>query len=475
MKIETYTTKYAGWLSDESRHQGQAEMICFPESFEDVKAALDYARAQGLKIKVQGARTGLMGAAVPQGGLILDCSGINKLCLEGMNLYAEAGVSLEQIHRLLLKTPYCFKPEPSEKAALLGGMFGENATGLNGKPFAAFVKKLWWITGTGEILEIVRGKYFFDSQGHCPLPNGACLTWPPEKTAGFSVPSPGEDLIDILSGQEGRLGMALAFELTLSQKPICTWGVFYFMPTEQDAVDFAEQLLTSNSRAALEVLEFYDNASLRCLEANRKKLQELKEVSAFPEEAGAALYMEISGDAPEVLEPLLFEQLDLFEAAGGSEDFTWAADEPLAVEKFQRIRHCLMTLANEHIDEKRHTFPEMTRLSSDLKGPAKNFGDYLAMYRMQLKATGLETLIFGSFLTNVLHVIAFPENTEFLKTWTASTERWAAQAVADNGLVITENGLGQAKAALANKLIPETIKAKYRALKAVFDPEGLFQ
>jgi len=57
-------------LRDESRRAGRADSVSFPKTEEDVKRHLAKARAGGMKVTVQGARTGITAGAVPEGGHI---------------------------------------------------------------------------------------------------------------------------------------------------------------------------------------------------------------------------------------------------------------------------------------------------------------------------------------------------------------------------------------------------------------------
>ena len=67
---------YEEYLRDESRSTGWAEAIAFPQDEEQVREILKAARDSHTPVTVQGARTGLTGAAVPYGGYILNMSRI---------------------------------------------------------------------------------------------------------------------------------------------------------------------------------------------------------------------------------------------------------------------------------------------------------------------------------------------------------------------------------------------------------------
>ncbi|WP_195268372.1 FAD-binding oxidoreductase [Eubacterium sp. 1001713B170207_170306_E7] len=478
MKIETMEDKYGQWLRDESRISGSAGAVCFPESFEQAQEAVAYARTGGLRITLQGARTGLTGAAVPQGGLIVDCQGMKGLeRREGPVLYAEAGVTLEQLHAFLRKEALEFPPNPTEETATLGGMFGCNAMGIDGQRTAPWVRKLWWLTASGGVWEIERGSCVFDDTG-CDLPDGSrlsCETFDRSGVLNGLVAVPQTDLIDYLAGSEGQLGMALAFELELAKKPDCAWGVLYFLPADQEALALCRALAQTENSGSVTVMEYYDRAALSLLTEGRQSSAALQELPGFPQDAGAAVYIELAGDDPDTLEGALFEQLDIFEGLGGSEEQTWAASERYEIERFRKLRHVVTELANGKLDALVAAVPGLTRLSSDLKGPAEKAEDYLEMYHQGMTRSGVHAVIYGAAAENRFHVNFLPETPGEWEKCQALTAEWAARAAGDRGQIVTENGAGLMKRELAWKFVPEAVRNQIKAVKQAFDPEGIFK
>lgn len=478
MKIEAMTEKYERWLGDESRIRGRADAVCFPGSFEEACEAVDHARRSGLRVTPQGARTGLTGGAVPEGGLIVDCQGLKGLELrEGPALYAEAGVTLEQLHAFLRKEPWVFPPNPTEESAALGGLFGCNAMGIDGQKTAPWVRKLWWLTAAGAVWEISRGSYIFDDSG-CALPEGgrlSCETFESSGVLGGLVAVRQMDLIDFLAGSEGQLGMALAFELELAKKPDCAWGVLYFLNTDQAAMALCRAVAQTENSGSVTVMEYYDRAALSLLSAGRQSAAALQELPEFPQGACAAVYIELAGDDPDVLEGALFEQLDIFEGLGGSEEQTWAASERYEIDRLRKLRHVAPELANGKIDSLSQAVPGLTRLSSDLKGPAEKAGEYLEMYRGGIAQRGVHAVIYGTAAQNRFHVNFLPETLEERAECEALMAEWAARAAADSGQIVTENGAGLLKRELALRFVPEAVKRQIKTVKEALDPEGVLK
>ena len=213
MNYEPVLPGYGDYLRDESQLTGKAEEICFPLTEEDIKAAFLRAEDRHQKVTIQGGRTGLSGGCVPRGGLILNLGRMNRLGEvirkeDGTAVIeAQAGVTLQQLRKQIY--PWAFPPDPTEETATLGGIFATGTSGLGGCCYgraSSHVEKLTWVTPRGKLWEISRGAY---------VSRGRTLTLPD----GIHIPcSPKTDLIDFLSGSEGKYGAAASYTLKLQKR-----------------------------------------------------------------------------------------------------------------------------------------------------------------------------------------------------------------------------------------------------------------
>lgn len=478
MKIEAITDKYWQFLSDESRIKGMADSICFPMNFDDACDAINYARENSFRITTQGACTGLTGGAVPQGGLILNCKNLKGIELKDESvLYAEAGVTLEQINAILRKRAWLFPPNPTEESATLGGLFGCNAMGIDGEKTAPWVNKLWWLTSEGAIWEIYRGEHIFDNKG-CVLPNGkklVCNVFKDSDVLDRLVPKPKMDLIDFLAGSEGHLGIALAFEFRLIKKLKSKWGVFYFFKTERDAMNFVFKVKHFENGNGVTVMEYYDKSSLALISSERKNNIFLQKLPDFPKEISTAVYVELASDDSNFLEQALFEHLEIFESMGGNDDQTWAASESHEIERFRKIRHVLPELANGKIDSMISVVDGLTRMSSDLNGPSEKAEEYLKMYRDDIEQSGVHAIIYGAAYKNRFHVNFMPETNEERDKCETLISKWAKYVANGGGKIVTENGVGLLKRDIVMKFASDEVKNQMNLVKQMFDSEGVFK
>ncbi|GMA54284.1 hypothetical protein GCM10025857_56410 [Alicyclobacillus contaminans] len=178
---------------------GQAELIGYAESTEDVSDFIKKANEAGKKVITIGAHTGLTGATYPHKDewflSLAKMTDIISLDKETLTLNVQAGVTLAQIREYLADTPYFYAPDPGEKSATIGGTVGTNAGGMRAIKY-------------GVTRDNVRG---YD----VVLANGDIIH------AGSlnQKNSSGYDLKDLFIGSEGTLGVITELQLKLTTRP----------------------------------------------------------------------------------------------------------------------------------------------------------------------------------------------------------------------------------------------------------------
>jgi D-lactate dehydrogenase (cytochrome) len=498
---------YLSYFHDESRLEGRADYIAFPEDTGQAAALIRRAAARGIRLTIQGARTGISGGGVPSGGFILSTERMNRPL--GFSpghgnvpsLRVQGGMNFESLGNFLIqssplddwdpedrsffrkwKRKLRFPPNPTETTASIGGAFACNARGPNSLRWGSVgdhVRGLAWITATGEIWRVERGQYRFDGGG-CPLPGGSrlsCDTALPPGGSRFLHPRPGLDLIDFLAGSEGLAGFAAELSLELRELPAAVWGVVFFFRQDGAAIDFAESLRRWREQSpggeALSTVEYYDRSSLELVRTLAPKSAALRQLPPIDPEAEAAVQIELEGDNQDDLESMLVEYLELFLTADGREDDTWAAASPAELEKFRILRHAVPELINMELDRLRRESPELRKTAADFAIPPPLAGSYRETYRRDMADAGLRGLVFGHIAEGRLHVNILPENAEELRRSRASLDRWAASVLEDGGLLSAENGIGRLKRDICRRLPPARL-AQIRSILRELDPHGIF-
>lgn len=463
-------------LRDESRLTGTAARVLIPERAEEVAQCVRQTLEAGEKLTVRGSATGLNGGCVPRGGVVLDLSRLTRMGeIEGTTLRAEAGVTLEAVARKAGSAGLRFPPDPTEQTATLGGMFATGGAGpsaLYFGPSSRYVTALDWVTPRGESWHIHRGAYQVTG-GKLPLPDGTQLDLSGLSGLPIRGFAEGMDLIDCLSGTEGRFGVAAALELALLPQPNDLWGVVFFFENRDGAVDLGRALAEWDPTRGvrLTAAEFYDGGTLELLRTHREDPL-LARLPAFPEGAGAALYVELEGEDPDASADALMELLDLFDRCGGDEAHTWAENGPAAVKKFRDMRHALPSILNEM----GQLYPEGgSRYEGDFGGEPKRFPEFLDLYGEMLEKYRLHGAVYGRLLDNKLRLALLPENEEELTHCPALLEELAERVVRLGGGVACEYGVGRVKLDLVRRSLPAPAGEKLRSILLTVDPAQMME
>lgn len=127
-EIETkYLTDFVG------ARVGTADAYVKALDEEDVKNTLVIASSTKTPVVVRGAGTNLTGSTIPDGGIVLDVSGMNRILNldeETLTVTVEAGVLLKDLIEYVEARGYLYAPDPAEKNASIGGNVSTNAGGM---------------------------------------------------------------------------------------------------------------------------------------------------------------------------------------------------------------------------------------------------------------------------------------------------------------------------------------------------------
>ena len=476
-EILPLTERFQDYLHDESRLTGQADAIVFPQDVSQAAAALACAQAQGWSVTVQGSRTGIVGGAVPRGGLILNLSHMTAIGPvtgteeTGFTVTVEPGVLWQDLDKALARQGLCFPPDPTETTASIGGMFAHNARGICSHRYGAtadWVQAVQVLRPDGSLLEIERGSCVLDSTG-CTLPDGSRLELGPLPTQSFApcVPSPGLSLVDVFAGSEGTLGVVVRLTLNLAPRPTEPWGLTLFFDGPDAALSFADGLYDKHL-TGLCCVEFYDAAALALVNAARLQSSQLKDLVAFPPESQAALYLQVQDPDADAVEDTLMALLDAFAAAGGSEAQSWAVSGESAIRIFRRMRHAVPEAVNAKLDALRQTLPGLYKLSMDFACPTMPCQAQYALYTRILKQYGVPAVVFGHAADRHLHCNLLPVTPEQLARCPQVLAALHAVFTDHGGILRAENGAGKLKN--EHFFLTDGERTAAAALRQAFDP-----
>ncbi|MDI9646790.1 MAG: FAD-linked oxidase C-terminal domain-containing protein [Archaeoglobales archaeon] len=137
---------------DAIKKSGKTNLVVFPENTEQVSKIMKFCYENEIKVYPQGSSTELSGSSIPEDGLVLNLSKMNKIedisILDGY-VITQAGAKLLEIEEKLNDLGFTFPIDPgSLRAATVGGAINTGAGGMKGAKYGTIVD---WVLG----LEIV--------------------------------------------------------------------------------------------------------------------------------------------------------------------------------------------------------------------------------------------------------------------------------------------------------------------------------
>lgn len=408
-------------------------LVLLPRNEAEVAALLRTCHQHGVAVVARGAGTGLSGGARPsRDAVLLSLARLDRIyAIDPLARTARVGPGVRNLAVSQAAAPLglYYAPDPSSQIACsIGGNVAENSGGVHCLKYGLTVHnvlKLRVVTIEGEIVEI----------------------------GSEALDSPGYDLLALMIGSEGLLGVVTEITLKLLPLPLSKKVLLAPFPTLESAgVAVASIMASSVVPAGLEMM---DNAAIRAAEAY---------VSAgYPVEAAAMLICELDGSAEEV-EAQFTVVRALLQASGASE--VRCASDEAERERFWRGRKA--------------AFPAVGRLAPDyycMDGtiPRRELPHVLRRISELSEAYGLA-------VANVFH--AGDGNLHPLILYDASIagELERAEALGGKilelcvevgGTVTGEHGVGIEKLDQMCVQFSAPEIATFHAIKYAFDPQGL--
>ncbi|MBN1780307.1 FAD-binding oxidoreductase [bacterium] len=475
---------------------GFCERLVFPENEKHISQIMTQAFSTKNGLTISGARTGIVGGAVPMGGTLMSTEKMqNIINVSAGHDHAEVvlqpGVTLDALGHYLSDSQngWFYPPDPTEKTASIAGTVATNASGARSFKYGQtrhFIQKLRLILSDGTLVEIPRGRYRLEAGKSYRIQGTRCnfyFEMPPfiqrsvKNAAGYFL-KPEMDLIDLFIGSEGTLGIISEVTVRLIRKPELQFAAVAFFPKENQAFEFVATIKkTMNNDASFHAptaLEYFDRHSLNLLREVKAGAGQDSGLKAIPPEAAAAIYFE--QETAESLLDEVFEQYDrLLEQHGSSMGSTWGATTETERHMLALFRHALPESVNTIIGQRQQYIPELHKISTDFVVPDCNFSVFMKKFHEILAGSGIETVIFGHIGENHLHANIMPKNAEELKQAKSIYLNLANLAIAMDGTISGEHGIGKIKKHLLSAMYsPEDMK-KFQNLKQAFDPFSLLQ
>lgn len=208
------------------RYSGRASALVRPANTAEVSAVLNVCRGAGVKVTVQGGRTGLEAGTVPEHDDVLlsteRLDAVGKVDREERLITAGAGVTLSALQKTVADAGLLFGVDiASRDSATIGGMVSTDAGGLHTVRY-------------GHMSAQVRGL-------EVVLPDGAIV----RRRMRANAENCGYDMPALWAGGEGTLGVITAVDLALRPAPshrVTALAGFAHLPRLIDAVRMLRRL-----------------------------------------------------------------------------------------------------------------------------------------------------------------------------------------------------------------------------------------
>ena len=248
-------------------------LVVLPASTAEVVAVMKLAREVGMPVVPRGAGTGLSGGALPTPGCVVlslaRMTAILEVDVDNGFMRAQPGVINLDVSKHLAPLGYYYAPDPSSQSVCtIGGNLAENSGGAHCLKYgftSHHVRGVRLVTAEGEIVDL----------------------------GGPVLDAPGYDLLGVLVGSEGTLGVATEIVLRILRRPEATRTFFAAFPSTAEAGACVSEIIGRGIvPAAIEMMDrLAIEAAIRAVAVD------------WPIDAprvGAALLMDVDGPLGEV-------------------------------------------------------------------------------------------------------------------------------------------------------------------------------
>lgn len=411
------------------------DAVVFPESTADVAAVMKFAHEHRIPVTTRGAGVGYVGGCVPVcGGIAMALQRLNRI----LELKPDDGVAVVQpgvitrdLQDAARAVGWEYPPDPASlKECSIGGNIATNAGGPRCLKYGV---TRHYVLG----LEVV-------------LANGEVL-----RTGGrLHKNKTGFDLVGLLTGSEGMLGIITEATLRLIPKPAHRSMLAAIFPEFPQAAAAVQAILNAGHLpSALEITDSFT------LDAARHRLG----ADVFPP-GNAHLIVEIDG-RPAAVAAELEELHQLLLELGAS--FVERAPDESSCERIWKLRR-------EFSYALRDT--GLTKLNEDIVVPRSKLVELVNFAQFLQRETGIPIACFGHAGDGNIHtnlMVGNFSNPDVRATAEAALDRLFHWVLSQGGAITGEHGVGIAKKPWIRQALGETSFSLHQAIKLAIDPHHL--
>jgi glycolate oxidase len=412
------------------------EVVVKPATAAEIAAIVRLANRELIPVTPRGAGSGLSGGAVAvHGGILLSLERMNRILeidRENMVAVVEPGVITNDINEAVKEYGLFYAGYPmSTETCFIGGNVAENAGGGRAIKYGVtgrYVLGLEVVLPNGEIVEL-GGKRVKDVTGY--------------------------DLIHLLVGSEGTLGIFTKIILRLMPLPVARVVLLIPFPDVRSAIAAVPRIMTQG-RVIPAAVEFMDRLSVETAYAHIGERPPHKGI-------GAMLLVEVDGFSQEQAEAECAAIVDLCLEAGAFD--VYVGDTPAKARKMWRPRQVLA-----------EAFKAVSPVQSleDVVVPTAQIPDLMPELERLVQQYGVLIPCYGHAGDGNLHATPVKPPEMPLEVWQRTLPRLLEdlyKAVTRLGGTISgEHGIGHKRSRYLPLVMDPALIALQRRIKQAFDP-----
>jgi glycolate oxidase len=244
--------------------------VALPRTTEEAAAVMRYCFEHGVKVVARGAGTSLSGGAIPQEDAIVICvakmTRILSVDYANRAMRVESGVTNLGITEAVMADGFFYAPDPSSQlACTIAGNIGMNSGGAHCLKYGVTTNNV-----LGVRLVLVDGTIV--------------------EIGGDHLDSPGLDLLGLMIGSEGQLGIVTEATVRILRSAEGARPVLFGFPTSEEAGACVADII---GNAIIPVaIEFMDKLAIEICESFAH--------AGYPLDVGALLIVEVEGSDAEM-------------------------------------------------------------------------------------------------------------------------------------------------------------------------------
>jgi D-lactate dehydrogenase (cytochrome) len=417
---------------DESFHTPHLpDVVVWPHTTLEVSRLVAWARSNKVPVVAWGAGTSLEGNPIPvHGGMVIDFAEMNRVLdvrPEDFQVDVQAGVIYKELNKQLAREGLFFPPDPGA-AATIGGMIGNNASGIRSVRYGAtkdYVMRLTVVLPDGSVIR-----------------TGSRAR---KCSSGYNLPA-------LFTGSEGTLGIVTEATLRLTGLPVNFMAVRATFPAILNATTTVYSIMRSGLAPA--AMEFLDANVVHVLNTDR----------GLALDEHPTLLMEFSGYSREGLaEEMIFVE----EICRQNDSLT--IDRGIGAEERGR----LWEIRHQTYESIKRCHIGLSPLIMDIAVPLSRYSAMVEFSKNEIR--DLTGYLFGHAGDGNIHVHVMddPQDPRRWARVEEASRNIVAKALQFEGTCTGEHGIGIGKCCFMETEHGESL-ALMRKLKSMLDPDNLF-